>query len=344
MERIICLVIGYACGLLQSGYLVGKMHHIDIRKAGSGNSGSTNALRVMGLKAGLMTFAGDVLKCFAAVLIVRAIYHGSNILPLLMMYAGAGVTLGHNVPFYMNFKGGKGIAVMAALVVSNCFWHLPYSSILFFVTLAFFLVPVLVTRYVSLGSLSNSVKALKVDGNEATAENVKAGTYKVSRPFNICYKENKLTDLDKQFIEFIMSEEGQKLVDAEGYISVGAEGNKPYEGTDAKGKITLAGSTSVAPLMDKLKDAFNKKAPNVSIEIQESGSSAGIQSAIEGAVEIGMSSRELKDEEKTELTVKQIAMDGIAVIVNNDNTLDNITSDQIKDIYTGKTTDWSDVK
>lgn len=131
MERIICLVIGYACGLLQSGYLVGKMHHIDIRKAGSGNSGSTNALRVMGLKAGLMTFAGDVLKCFAAVLIVRAIYHGSNILPLLMMYAGAGVTLGHNFPFYMNFKGGKGIAVMAALVVSNCFWHLPYSSILF---------------------------------------------------------------------------------------------------------------------------------------------------------------------------------------------------------------------
>ena len=113
MERIICLVIGYACGLLQSGYLVGKMHHIDIRKAGSGNSGSTNALRVMGLKAGLMTFAGDVLKCFAALLIVRAIYHGSNILPLLMMYAGAGVTLGHNFPFYMNFKGGKGIAVMA---------------------------------------------------------------------------------------------------------------------------------------------------------------------------------------------------------------------------------------
>ena len=126
MERIICLVIGYACGLLQSGYLVGKMHHIDIRKAGSGNSGSTNALRVMGLKAGLMTFAGDVLKCFAAVLIVRAIYHGSNILPLLMMYAGAGVTLGHNFPFYMNFKGGKGIAVMAASCVSNCFWHLPY--------------------------------------------------------------------------------------------------------------------------------------------------------------------------------------------------------------------------
>ena len=95
----------------------------------------------------------DVLKCFAAVLIVRGLYHGSNCLALLMMYAGAGVTLGHNFPFYMKFKGGKGIAVMAALAVSNCFWHLPYSSILFFVTLAFFLVPVLVTRYVSLGSL-----------------------------------------------------------------------------------------------------------------------------------------------------------------------------------------------
>ena len=148
MERIICLVIGYACGLLQSGYLVGKMHHIDIRKAGSGNSGSTNALRVMGLKAGLMTFAGDVLKCFAAVLIVRAIYHGSNILPLLMMYAGAGVTLGHNFPFYLHFKGGKGIAVSAAvIVVSNL------HPVFIGVGLAVFILVVAVTRYVSLGSL-----------------------------------------------------------------------------------------------------------------------------------------------------------------------------------------------
>ena len=102
---------------------------------------------------GLMTFAGDVLKCFAAVLIVRGLYHGSNCLALLMMYAGAGVTLGHNFPFYMKFKGGKGIAVMAALTVSNCFWHLPYSVLMFFITLAFFAVPVAVTRYISLGSL-----------------------------------------------------------------------------------------------------------------------------------------------------------------------------------------------
>ena len=149
MGRIICLVIGYACGLLQSGYLVGKMHHIDIRKAGSGNSGSTNALRVMGLKAGLMTFAGDVLKCFAALLIVRAIYHGSNILPLLMMYAGAGVTLGHNFPFYMNFKGGKGIAASSGVIFSLVFFDwkfLALGLITFFVALA-------LTKYVSFSSL-----------------------------------------------------------------------------------------------------------------------------------------------------------------------------------------------
>ena len=118
MERIICLAIGYVCGLLQSGYLVGKLHHIDIRKSGSGNAGSTNALRVMGWRAGLMTFAGDVLKCFAAVLIVRGLYHGSNCLALLMMYAGAGVTLGHNFPFYMKFKGGKGIAVSFGVLLA----------------------------------------------------------------------------------------------------------------------------------------------------------------------------------------------------------------------------------
>lgn len=153
MERLICLAVGYVCGLLQTGYLVGKMNHIDIRKSGSGNAGSTNALRVMGWKAGLMTFAGDVLKCIAAVLIVRFMYRGSDCFPLLAMYAGVGVTLGHNFPFYMKFKGGKGIAVMAGLVVSNSFWHLPGSLLLIPVTLAFFLVPVVITRYISVGSL-----------------------------------------------------------------------------------------------------------------------------------------------------------------------------------------------
>ena len=118
MERLICLAVGYVCGLLQTGYLVGKMNHIDIRKQGSGNAGTTNALRVIGWKAGIMTFFGDVFKCVAAVVIVCLLYRGSDCLPLLAMYAGTGVTLGHNFPFYMGFKGGKGIAVMAGLVAA----------------------------------------------------------------------------------------------------------------------------------------------------------------------------------------------------------------------------------
>lgn len=196
--------------------------------------------------------------------------------------------------------------------------------------------------YVSLGSLSDTIKAVKVDGVEANAENIKSGDYKVSRPFNIAYKEDKLTDLDKDFIKFIMSEQGQSIVDSEGYISLDAEGS--YEAAGLKGKITLAGSTSVAPLMDVMKDEYTKLNPDVTIEIQESGSSAGIQSAMEGATEIGMSSRDLKDEEAAELTAKQIAMDGIAVIVNKENTLNNLTSNQIKSIYVGDVTDWADVK
>ena len=195
--------------------------------------------------------------------------------------------------------------------------------------------------YVSLGSLSSDVKAVQVDGVDATAENIKAGTYKVSRPFNLAYQDGKLTDLDKDFIKFIMSDEGQKTVDKEGYISLDSEGK--YEASGLKGKITLAGSTSVAPLMDVLKDEYIKLNPDVTIEIQESGSSAGIQSAIEGATEIGMSSRELKDDEASKLTSKQFAMDGISVIVNKANTITNLTSDQIKSVYTGDVTTWDDL-
>lgn len=154
MERLICLAVGYVCGLFQTGYLVGKMNHMDIRKKGSGNAGTTNALRVLGWKAGAMTFFGDVLKCVAAFLVTYFMYRGSDRMPLLAMYAGAGVTLGHNFPFYMNFKGGKGIAVMAGLVVVNSFWHLPQSLLLIPATLAFFLVPVVLTRYISVGSLA----------------------------------------------------------------------------------------------------------------------------------------------------------------------------------------------
>ena len=130
------------------------MNHIDIRKQGSGNAGTTNALRVIGWKAGITIFFGDVFKCVAAVVIVCLLYRGSDCLPLLAMYAGTGVTLGHNFPFYMGFKGGKGIAVMAGLVAANSFWSLPESLLLIPVTLACFLIPVVITRYISVGSLA----------------------------------------------------------------------------------------------------------------------------------------------------------------------------------------------
>lgn len=146
MERIICLAIGYVCGLLQTGYLVGRLNHVDIRKEGSGNAGSTNALRVMGWKAGAMTFAGDVIKCLAAVLIARYLYRDAEYVPLLAMYAGMGATLGHNFPFYLKFKGGKGIAVLAGLVLATGLVMVP-------IPLTAFLIAVLLTRYVSLGSL-----------------------------------------------------------------------------------------------------------------------------------------------------------------------------------------------
>ena len=156
MERIICLAIGYICGLLQTGYLVGKMNHVDIRKEGSGNAGSTNALRVMGWKAGAMTFAGDVIKCLAAVLIARYLYRDTEYVPLLAMYAGMGATLGHNFPFYLKFKGGKGIAVLAGLVLATGFVMVP-------IPLTAFLIAVLLTRYVSLGSrLASSMFFLEV--------------------------------------------------------------------------------------------------------------------------------------------------------------------------------------
>lgn len=196
--------------------------------------------------------------------------------------------------------------------------------------------------YVSLGSLSKDVKAVKVDGAESTAENVKSGTYKVSRPFEICYQESKLTDLDKDYISFIMSEEGQKIIGDDGYIPVEAEGT--YKASGQKGKITISGSTSVAPVMEKLAEEYKKLNKDVTIDIQQPGSGAGITAATEGSVEIGMSSRELKEEEKTKLTEKQIALDGIAVIVNNNNSITDLTSEQIKNIYTGETTDWSEVQ
>ncbi len=195
--------------------------------------------------------------------------------------------------------------------------------------------------YISLGSLSDDVKAVKVDGVEATAENVKNGTYKVSRPFNVAYKADSISQVAKDFLTFIMSVEGQAIITEEGYISVDATEN--YTASKLGGKVVLAGSTSVSPVMEVLAEKYMELNPDVTIEIQQSGSSAGMTSAIEDACDIGMASREVKDSELEKgLTSLTIATDGIAVIVNNNNTIaDDLTSEQIKKIYLGEITKWS---
>ncbi len=197
--------------------------------------------------------------------------------------------------------------------------------------------------YVSLGSLSDTVKAVKVDGVEATVENIKNGSYKVSRPFNIATKEG-LSDVASDFVDYIMSKEGQEIISGEGYIAIN-DSDKAYTGSGISGKVTIAGSTSVAPVMEVLAEEYMKINKDVNIEIQQSGSSAGMTSAIADACDIGMASRDVKDSELSEgLIQTTIAMDGIAVIVNQDNSIDNLTSEQIMKIYTGEVTKWSDVQ
>ena len=194
--------------------------------------------------------------------------------------------------------------------------------------------------YVSLGSLGDSVKAVKIDGAEATEENIKAGTYKVSRPFNIATKD-EISDIAQDFINFILSEEGQKVVSETGYISL--DDVKPYESNGATGKVVVAGSSSVTPVMEKLKEAYQKVNSGAEIEINQSDSTTGMTSAMSGICDIGMASRELKDEEAQELTSIVIATDGIAVIVNNDSPVEELTSDQVKAIFTGETVAWDEI-
>lgn len=196
--------------------------------------------------------------------------------------------------------------------------------------------------YVSLGSLSDEVKAIKVDGVAATVEDINNGTYKVARPFLVAYKDGSLTDVAQDFLNYIMSDDGQAIINEEGYISV-AEGNT-YTASGMTGRIVLAGSTSVSPVMEVLADAYKALNPDVTIEIQQTGSGAGITSAIEGVCDFGMSSRALTDEEAAELVNTQIATDGIAVVVNNENPVEDMTSDQIKGIYLGEITDWSEIQ
>ena len=196
--------------------------------------------------------------------------------------------------------------------------------------------------YVSIGSLSDDVKTVSVDATMPSAENVKNGKYKIARPFNICYKEGELSDLAADFESFIMSDKGQGIVEEEGYISIDTDAF--YTASGLSGKLSLAGSTSVAPVMEALADEYKKLNSDVTVEIQQSGSSAGISSAIEGVCDFGLSSRDLKDSEKASLIQKKIAMDGIAVVVNNANPAEDITSENIRAIFTGEITDWSEVK
>ena len=196
--------------------------------------------------------------------------------------------------------------------------------------------------YISLGSLNDTVKAVKIDGAEASAENVANDTYKVSRPFNIITTD-KLSDAAQDFENYIMSADGQQIVEDNGYIKV-ADDAKAYEQSDAEGKVVVAGSSSVTPVMEKLIEAYKAINKDAEIELQESDSTTGMTAAMEGTCDIGMASRELKESE-TEggLTAQVIAMDGIAVVVNNSNPMDEMSSDNVKDIFTGAVTTWDEV-
>lgn len=196
--------------------------------------------------------------------------------------------------------------------------------------------------YISLGSLNDTVKALQIDGVDATVENIKNGTYTLARPFNIATKEG-LSEAAQDFVNYIMSAEGQQVIADNKYIPL--DDAPAYEGKQVSGKIVVAGSSSVTPVMQKLAEAYQVVNPNAEIEVQQSDSTTGMQSAIDGICDIGMASRDLKDSEKEAgLNGQTIAMDGIAVIVNQNNDLTTLTLAQVKSIFTGEATEWENVK
>ncbi|SHH15270.1 phosphate ABC transporter substrate-binding protein, PhoT family (TC 3.A.1.7.1) [Anaerosphaera aminiphila DSM 21120] len=190
--------------------------------------------------------------------------------------------------------------------------------------------------YISLGSLNDTVKAVKVDGAEVNSENIKNGSYKIQRPFTMVYNKD-ISEEALDFIKYIESDEGQKVVEDMGYVS--DMRGITYETTNSEAKITIAGSTSVSPLMEKLVENYKKFNPKFKADIQATGSSAGIKSVQEGSAEMGMSSRELKDSE-IELNSSIIARDGIAVVVNKDAPVEDLSLEKIKDIFEGKLTSW----
>ena len=194
--------------------------------------------------------------------------------------------------------------------------------------------------YVSTGSLNDTIKALKVNGVEPSQENIKKGDYPISRPFLLAFK-GELNPLQEDFLKFILSQEGQALVKDQGYIPVDAETS--YQAGDIEGKITISGSTSVTPVIEKLKEEYEALNPKASIEIQSNGSSTGIKSTIDGASDLAMSSRSLKEDEKQSLTDITIALDGIGVIVNKDNPIEDLSLEEVKEIFKGNITSWDDL-
>lgn len=195
--------------------------------------------------------------------------------------------------------------------------------------------------YISLGSLNDTVKSVKIDGEEATVENIKSGSYKIARPFHIATRK-ELGEAARDFVDFILSGDGQAVIEENGYIPVSEAG--AYSGKMDSGKIVISGSSSVTPVMEKLKEAYVGKNPGVTIEIQQSDSSTGMTDTIDGACDIGMASRDLKDSETEKgLTATVIALDGITVIVNKNSPVEELTSDQVRDIFTGTAVSWSDV-
>ena len=196
--------------------------------------------------------------------------------------------------------------------------------------------------YISLGSMNDTVKALKIDGVEASVENIENGTYTVNRPFNLAVKE-ELTDAAEDFMNYILSAEGQAIVNDNGYIMIDSAA-AAFESNGAEGKVVVAGSSSVTPVMEKLKEAYAAVNANVTIEINTNDSSTGVSSAIEGTCDIGMASRALKDTETAEgVQEVTIAKDGIAVIVNNNNPVEDLTTETVKKIYVGDILTWSEI-
>lgn len=197
--------------------------------------------------------------------------------------------------------------------------------------------------YVSLGSLSDIVKAVRVDGVAPTNETVQSGEFPISRNFNIAWSGD-LDEVEQDFVNYMLSEEGQALAVEEGYVEAAPDA-APYAGREGlSGTLSVVGSTSVTPLMEVLAEEYTGLQPDVKIDITSNGSSAGMTAAIEGTADIGMASRELNEEEKARLTSQPIAVDGIVVVVNNGNRVENLTLEQVRQIFTGEITTWEEVQ